>query len=151
MALEEETDRAPIRREAPKQEKPPVTPREPQPLEAFQKAATQQAARGNDRAIEEKLENLQSLLEKQLRPAEEEKKEKEPEEIEEEKDETVAFMQLLYNTMLENEVDEKYANQIIDEIEKNSKANIPMDAILSNVYQKMILKFGKPMHQRFLR
>lgn len=145
VALEEETDRAPIRREASKQEKPPVMPRETQPLEAFQKAETQQAARGNDRAIEEKLENLQSLLEKQLRPAEEEKKEKEPEEIEEEKDETVAFMQLLYNTMLENEVDEKYANQIIDEIEKSSKANIPMDAILSNVYQKMILKFGKPM------
>lgn len=57
----------------------------------------------------------------------------------------MAFMKLLYNTMLENEVNEKYANQIIDEIEKNSKTNLPMDQVLAGVYQKMILKFGKPM------
>ena len=56
----------------------------------------------------------------------------------------VVFMQLLYNTMLSNEVSEKYANQIIDEAEKNSKANMPIDYVLSNIYQKMILKFGKP-------
>ena len=54
-------------------------------------------------------------------------------------------MQLLHNTMVENEVNEKYANQIIEEIEKSSKPNMPMDYVLSNVYQKMILKFGKPM------
>ena len=53
-------------------------------------------------------------------------------------------MKLLYNTMLENEVNEKYANQIIDEIEKSNKPNMPFDYALSNIYQKMILKFGKP-------
>ena len=58
---------------------------------------------------------------------------------------TTAFMKLLYNTMIENEVNEQYANQIIEEIEKNSKPNAPMDYMLSNVYQKMILKFGKPI------
>ncbi len=94
------------------------------------------------RGIEERLENLQSLLEKQLRPVEEEKEE----EDEEEENESVAFIQLLYNMMLENEVNEKYANQIIDEIEKNTSANVPIDVVLSNVYQKMILKFGRPMH-----
>lgn len=98
----------------------------------------------NGKAIEEKLESLQSLLEQQLKPAEEEEK-KEPENPQEEKSETVAFMQLLFNTMIENEVNENYANQIIDEIEKTTKSNVPMDYILSNVYQKMILKFGKPM------
>ncbi len=93
--------------------------------------------------IEERLENLQTLLEKQLKPAEEEKIDKE---AEKEKDELAAFVQLLYNMMLENEVNEKYANEIIDEIEKNSSANLPIDAVLSNVYQKMILKFGRPMN-----
>ena len=53
------------------------------------------------------------------------------------------FMKLLYNTMLDNEVSEKYANQIIDEIEKSAKPNIPFDYALTNIYQKMILKFGK--------
>ncbi|WWR17019.1 flagellar biosynthesis protein FlhF [Lachnospiraceae bacterium JLR.KK008] len=96
------------------------------------------------KAIEEKLENLQTLLEKQLKPAEEEEK-KETESPQEEKSEIVAFMQLLSHTMTENEVNENYANQIIEEIEKTTKANVPMDYILSNVYQKMILKFGKPM------
>ena len=40
-------------------------------------------------------------------------------------------------------MDEKYANQIIDELEKGKNGNIPFDYILSNVYQKLILKFGK--------
>ncbi|MBO5093526.1 MAG: flagellar biosynthesis protein FlhF [Lachnospiraceae bacterium] len=97
-------------------------------------------------AISRRLDNLQTLLEMQLRPAEEEKeKDKQETEEPEEKSETVAFMQLLYNTMIENEVNEKYANQIIDEIEKNNKTNTPIDHILANVYQKMILKFGKPL------
>ena len=54
-------------------------------------------------------------------------------------------MKLLYNTMQDNEVSEQYANQIIDEIEKANKPNVPFDYVLANVYQKMILKFGKPV------
>ena len=96
----------------------------------------------NGKAIEEKLESLQNLIEKQLKPTDEEKTEAE---AELEKNGTTAFMKLLYNTMIENEVNEQYANQIIEEIEKNSKPNAPMDYMLSNVYQKMILKFGKPI------
>lgn len=53
-------------------------------------------------------------------------------------------MKLLYNTMLKNEVDEKYANQIIDEIDKLNKPGMPFDYALANVYQRMVLKFGKP-------
>lgn len=93
-------------------------------------------------ALEEKLDSLQSFLEKQLQQKEEEKAE--PEEKEEKKENNV-FMQLLYNTMMENEVNEKYANQILDEIEKSNHVNMPMDHILANVYQKTILKFGKPI------
>ena len=53
------------------------------------------------------------------------------------------FMKLLYNTMLESEVDEKYANQIVDEVDVTGQSNLPFDYILGNVYQKMILKFGR--------
>lgn len=53
------------------------------------------------------------------------------------------FLRLLYNTMLDSEVDEKYANQIIEDVDKARKPNLPFDYILANVYQKMVLKFGK--------
>jgi len=54
------------------------------------------------------------------------------------------FVKLLYNTMLDNEINEQYANQIIEEMEKNIKPNTPFEMALSNTYQKMILKFGNP-------
>lgn len=114
----------------------------------------------NPDSIEKKLDSLQILLENQLRssqikqdedkktesgPApEEEKAGKETEAAaKEENPEQEKFIRLLYNTMIDNEVDEKYANQILEEIDKSKKPNIPIDYILANVYQKMILKFGK--------
>lgn len=98
--------------------------------------------RENNSAIEEKLDSLQSLLEQQLQKPEEEKEEAQEEKKEE--TETDKFMHLLHNTMLENEVDEKYAREIMEEIELINKPNIPFDYALANIYQKMILKFGKP-------
>lgn len=94
--------------------------------------------------IEEKLDSLQSLLEQQLKKPEEDKNEEEKKEEKKETTETDKFMKLLHSTMLENEVDETYAGQIIEEIEKNNKPNTPFDFALANTYQKMILKFGKP-------
>ena len=95
--------------------------------------------------IEEKLDSLHFLLEQQIQKPDENKAEDKAEATEEEPpSEMELFMKLLYNTMLENEVNEKYANQIIDEIEKSNKPNMPFDYALSNIYQKMILKFGKP-------
>ena len=99
-------------------------------------------------AIEEKLDSLQSLLEQQLQKPEEEKEkeDKKEESREEPKEETEIdrFMKLLHDTMLDNEVDEKYASEIIDEIGQINKPNMPFDYALANIYQKMILKFGKP-------
>jgi flagellar biosynthesis protein FlhF len=46
--------------------------------------------------------------------------------------------------MLKNEVDEKYANQIIGEIEASLKKESNLDNILSCIYQKIILKLGTP-------
>ena len=90
--------------------------------------------------LEEKLDSLHSLLEQQLKKPEEETEEAPEEETKE--DEMSRFIKLVYNTMLDNEVDEKYANLIIDEMEKNNKPGTPFDHALADVYQKMILKFG---------
>lgn len=94
----------------------------------------------NHKLLVEKLDSLQNMIEKKLQ--EEEGTETSPEEPEED-NEMVRFEKLLYNTMLDNEVNEKYANQIIDEMEKSSRENQPFDHALADVYQKMILKFGK--------
>lgn len=101
--------------------------------------------RDTNSAIEEKLDSLQSLLEQQLqKPEEEKEKKEEKEEPPKEETESDKFMRLLHDTMLENEVDEKYAQEIIEEIELLNKPNLPLDYALANIYQKMILKFGKP-------
>lgn len=96
-----------------------------------------------ENVIEEKLDSLHTLLEQQLQKTDE-GKEEEKEEEKEEASEMERFIKLLYNAMLDNEVNELYANQIIDEIEKSNKPNMPFDYALTNTYQKMILKFGKP-------
>ena len=92
--------------------------------------------------LEEKLDNLENLLKQQLDGNEASKEGKA--DIPEEDSEQMKFMKLLYNAMIDNEVDERYANQIIEEVEKGAGQNMALDYLLSNVYQKMILKFGKP-------
>ncbi len=103
--------------------------------------------------IEKKLDSLQTLLVNRFQQSEAEKSEAEShetpgavkEESAESREDTEQdkFIRLLYNTMLDSEVDEKYANQILDDIDKTRKPNQPFDYILANVYQKMILMFGK--------
>ncbi len=92
-------------------------------------------------AIEAKLNNLQSLLEKQMGEKQVQEKE-EPKPVETNKN--LACIQLIYNQLISNEVDEKYANQIIMEIEGNLKRDASMDNILASIYQKIILKLGQP-------
>lgn len=104
---------------------------------------------GNGNAIEEKLDSLQDLLSKQIKKTGSDAKDASEKSVEPAKEqpsedtEIIRFMRLLYNTMLENEVNEKYANQIIDEMEKSNKPGMPFDYALANTYQKMILKFGQ--------
>lgn len=118
----------------------------------------------NSRNIEQKLDSLQTLLESQIKNKEvagrvDEKNAAEveknrnitvqsTEENKEAADETEPsenekFIRLLYNTMVENEVEEKYARQMLEDIDKTIKPNTPLDYILANIYQKMVLKFGK--------
>ena len=100
-----------------------------------------------EKILEEKLENLQNFLEKNLTP--EDKKDTE-EVIEKlgarQQNQTEGFrcMKMIYEILLENEVNEKYVNQIMDDMEKVARSGSSMDILLSNVYQKMILKFGQP-------
>ncbi len=101
----------------------------------------EEAADENHKLLVEKLDSLQNMIEKKLQS--EEAASETPMEETEENNEMVRFLKLLYDTMLDNEVNEKYANQIIDEMEKNVRENQPFDHALADVYQKMILKFGK--------
>ncbi len=96
----------------------------------------------NEKVIEQRLDSLQSLLEKQFT------KNIEKDEFEksaDEEDSSVAFLKLIYNTLIDNEVAEKYANELLDEIGKINTQKASVDFILGNIYQKMILKFGQPV------
>jgi flagellar biosynthesis protein FlhF len=105
-------------------------------------------------AIEKKLNSLQELLEKQLNESRPEEKEAhakqwaEKEEIKTEEKENVnknhSLIQLVYNQLLSNEVDEKFVNQILGEIENKYKKDTTLDNLLASVYQKIILKLGQP-------
>ena len=99
--------------------------------------------------IGQKLDSLQSLLEKQIQTKTEEEKPKEEEKEEniiqpKEEDKNARFMKLLHNAMVDNEVSEEYANQIMDGLEKNLNNTTTIEHLLSSIYQKTILKFGQP-------
>ncbi len=107
---------------------------------------TKENLRGN--GLEEKLDNLQNLIEKQLSQQENKPQADETKNTEtvkkEESTERVNFLKLLYSKMTDNEINEKYAKEIIEEIDRNCKADVTMDFMLSEIYQRMILKLGKP-------
>jgi flagellar biosynthesis protein FlhF len=108
------------------------------------------------RSIEEKLDNLQNILEKRLAPGEEKKeetretpaeapavRESTPAPAEETDKETSRFLRLLYNTMIDNDIDEKLVNELVNNVESTGIPGAKLDHYLSVVYQKMILRFGK--------
>lgn len=93
-----------------------------------------------EKVIEEKLESLHSLIEQQLTK----ENETDTDSDQEPDDKIVTFVKLIYNTLLKNEVNEKYANELTGEVEKLNKPNATLDYVLANIYQRMILKFGQP-------
>lgn len=102
-------------------------------------------------AIEEKINNIARLLEQQLAapkaepekkaPKEEDNEVKEPEEVKEE-EQKPKVLDLIRNQLIENEVQEKYADAIINELE-NQNENQPIDSLLAYIYQKIVLKLGE--------
>lgn len=91
--------------------------------------------------IEKRLNSLQDLLEKQLTNSNTVQEEKQ-----EELSQNEEYLLLVFNQLVENEVDEVYAKQIIDEVKKSLKKDSPVDHILTNVYQKLVLKLGEPKY-----
>jgi len=94
--------------------------------------------------LEQKISNIAMLLEKQMGAKAKEdtdKKDEEKKDTAEEKNN--ACLQLIYKQLLENEVDEKYINQLITEIEPALKKDGSVENILSGIYQKIVLKLGK--------
>ena len=129
-ALEEEQERPAFR--------PPLKPVKPQVM-PDDKEPLNQPLGVSDKLIEEKLESLHNLIEKQLV-----KENQNPEvSFSDNTNDNVAFMKLIYNTLIDNEVDEKYVNELLDEVERVKKQKAPIDAVLSIIYQKMILMFGQ--------
>lgn len=127
-ALEEKKDAAPARKEREAEPSMPVS----EPVPHVEKEV-----------FENRLNSIQSLLEQQILKKETEpEKPKEPEEKEEK--ESIGFLKLIYQKLIDNEVEEIYANQIISEVEKHLKKEAPLDNVLSAVYQKIILKLGEP-------
>ena len=92
--------------------------------------------------LEKKLDSLETLLKKSM-DADESKEDKEDLKADAGESMHMKLTKLLYNMMIDNEVHEKYANAIIEEAEKANKPNMPVDYFLTNIYQKMILKFGQ--------
>lgn len=93
-----------------------------------------------DNHMEGRLERLSDRLEETLSqtPPKEEESAKPP------TSEELNLIRILYTTLIRNEVNEKYVNQILDEVEKFIRPGNSVDTILSTVYQKLILRFGQP-------
>ena len=95
--------------------------------------------------IEKKLDSLHDMLRNQMVKEEEtDKKEDVKPAVRPENNANFKSLKLIYNKLLENEVSEKYANAIINDIENSMKKESNLDSILASVYQKIILKFGDP-------
>ncbi len=101
-------------------------------------------------AIEKKLDSLADLLEKQIGSEEaagksgaaEVKKQSETNENEQRRN--TRIRELLYNQFLNNEVEEKYANMLLEDVDNVPDKEEALDTILANVYQRIVLKLGQP-------
>lgn len=108
-------------------------------------------------AIEEKLQKLQLMLEKQIvkekasSDSEEKKADTSDSEsqkelsVDNDKAKNLSCLKLVYNKLIDNEVAEVFANQIISEVENSLVKEAPLDSVLAAVYQKIILKLGEPV------
>ncbi|MCQ2522255.1 MAG: flagellar biosynthesis protein FlhF [Lachnospiraceae bacterium] len=107
--------------------------------------------------VPEKLDNILQLLQDSVSrndavtktvekdfPQTEEKKTAEKNDVVSTDGDISSFLKLLYRTMIEHEIAENYANQMIEEISANYDPSMDMEYILSNIYTKMIIKFERP-------
>lgn len=111
-------------------------------------------AESNSAVLEQKLDSLHNLLQSQM--AKEAAKEAEKpassevtqenagqKKVSERENSNMKFIKLIYKKLVDNEVDEKYADQIMSDIEGSLKKESNIDSILAAAYQKIILKLGE--------
>lgn len=108
----------------------------------------------NAAVLEQKLDSLHNLLQSQMAkeaakdsaiPADikSEGEAAEKKVISERENSNMKFIKLIYKKLVDNEVDEKYADQIMSDIEGSLKKESNIDSILAAAYQKIILKLGE--------
>lgn len=90
---------------------------------------------GKTSAIEERLDNLAQLLEQQIQETKEESEDESP-------NQKSKLVKLVYEQLLDNEVTEENAHEIMSEID-NKDSEIQIDDLLSSIYQKIVLKLGQ--------
>lgn len=95
----------------------------------------------DNKGIEDRLNNLQMMLEKQMQTEEKEEEKEEEKVVKETK--TDACIRLVREQLINNEVEEEYANAILEEIRGTLKSDIAIDNVLASIYQKIVLKLGK--------
>ncbi|MCR4936637.1 MAG: flagellar biosynthesis protein FlhF [Lachnospiraceae bacterium] len=99
--------------------------------------------------MEKKLDDIQSLLEKKFlnnaAPAEkkEEAGEKEAETRKTGFSEGESLLRVLYNKLIANEVTEDVANRVVSEADTAVADDEQLEHVISGIYQKIILKFGR--------
>ena len=160
-------DETPAKEERkPEMDKPEPEPK-PLPVQTSKEPEINVAkTAGDDTSLEDRLSKLQTLLEKQILNKEEKEDEQTNQTTEKkiESEDTVetdktpltekkntkenehsnACKDLIYQQMLDNEVDKEIADSILKEVNRALPNDASLDQILANVYQKIILMLGQP-------
>lgn len=98
----------------------------------------------DNKGIEDRLNNLQLMLEKQIQTEEKETvRNEKPEAAEEEESKVDVCIRLVKEQLINNEVEQQYADSILEEIRGTLKKDTAIDNILASIYQKIVLKLGK--------
>lgn len=96
-----------------------------------------QVSMGKPSAIEERLDTLAQMLERQMQEAET-KAEEEHAAV----DQNSQMIDLVFQQLKNNEVTEENAREIVNEID-NPDQKLQLDDLLAGVYQKIVLKLGQ--------
>ncbi|MGN0435168.1 MAG: DEAD/DEAH box helicase family protein, partial [Wujia sp.] len=119
---------------------------------AFESDSNEEFSEEAQNAIEEKINSIAKLLEQQINIVNKADSDKESfERIADKKEETSKedfrkdrskVVELIYHQLVDNEVSESVASAIVDEMDEGGSEK-PLDNILANVYQKIVLKLGE--------
>lgn len=125
---------------------------------AFEKNHKDEYNEDAQNAIEEKINSIAKLLEQQMssttkeksvsvkleddKEFEEDEKNKNPDEDDINEKPANKVIELIKNQLIENEVKKEIADALIEDVEDGDVEH-PLDNILSNVYQKIVLKLGQ--------